>query len=138
MKIDGNDVKLVKNVKFAKLNKNSTLKVYQDEVRKGEYTLEQVYVTKSVEVDWSEWKDITTDLLDDNDLFAGSGDYNILDSDERIEEFNLVEDVCSLTEEQLEYFKANSKRICIEVKHNDNVIYVDAQGYGYARYVGIL
>lgn len=135
--INGKEVRLVKNIKFANIKQKSTLLEYEKEIEKENYSLENIYVSKSADVDDSEWEDIITDLLDENDLFARSGGFDILDSDKRSDEFASIENGSSLTKEQKQYFKSKCKRLCVEVNHNGNVIYVDAQGSDYAKCVGV-
>ena len=123
----------VKNAQFAHLNKNNTLDQYKKEVAAGEYYLNTLKVEKEIH-----FKDLKSLKLFENMLLH---DFNFIDhtggsytKDLRI---NSMTDYYNMTEEEkksVEWFLKG-----IAVYHNNELIFViDAQGYSYARYIGLI
>ncbi|MEM7176026.1 MAG: hypothetical protein AAF443_08955, partial [Chlamydiota bacterium] len=99
-----------KGIKFANLNKNNTLAEYKDIVyNKNNYKVCEVIVEQEVHLTQKEFDVISNELLRDNPIWKGIGG------------------------------NEDSKRITTKVVNKDTkeAFYVDTQGYGYARYVGI-
>ncbi len=71
----------IDGVKFAKLNKNNTLKEYKDQVKSGKFYLENVKVMQIISLDQHEYDVASDRFLYDHDpnvlgAYAGSGDNN--------------------------------------------------------------
>ncbi|MCY7959522.1 hypothetical protein MOC41_06720 [Bacillus spizizenii] len=118
---------------FANLNKNSTLDQYKDEVTKGDFTLENVKITKEVHFNTEEaLNNFSNMLLNDFDFLAETG--GSFTEDNRINSM-------------IDYYNMNDpeKRTVqwslygVGVYYNGKLQFiVDAQGYSYARYVGLV
>ena len=123
----------VKNAQFANLNKNNTLDQYKKEVEAGAYYLNTLKVEKEVHFkDLKSLKLFENMLLDDFDFIDHTG--GSYTKDLRI---NSMSDYYNMTEEEkksVEWFLKG-----IAVYHNNELIFViDAQGFCYARYVGLI
>ncbi|WP_252241617.1 LPD29 domain-containing protein [Clostridium sp. ZBS18] len=132
-KISENNQYFVKGSEFANLNKNATLEQYKEEVKKGDYSLEDIKITREVyfqDVESLEY--FSNLLLNDFDFINGTGGSNT--DDLRI---NSMEDYDNMTDEERETVKWYLKGVA--VYFNDKLQFViDAQGCGYARYVGLV
>lgn len=123
----------VKNAQFANLNKNNTLNQYKKEVAAGDYYLNTLKVEREIH-----FKDLKALNLFENMLLH---DFNFIDhtggsytEDLRI---NSMSDYYNMTEEERESVQWILKGI--GVYYNNELIFViDAQGYSYARYVGLI
>lgn len=123
----------VKNAQFSHLNKNNTLDQYKKEVEAGAYYLNTLKVEKEVHFkDLKALKVFENMLLDDFDFIDNTG--GSYTKDLRI---NSMSDYYNMTEEEkksVEWFLKG-----IAVYHNNELIFViDAQGFCYARYVGLI
>lgn len=123
----------VKNAQFAHLNKNNTLDQYKKEVEAGAYYLNTLKVEKEVHFkDLKSLKLFENMLLDDFDFIDHTG--GSYTKDLRI---NSMSDYYNMTEEERESVQWILKGI--GVYYNNELIFViDAQGYSYARYVGLI
>ncbi len=140
--------------RFASLNKNETLDQYKEECNKEAWeTVERTYGdivdTDTFKV-WDnelcqieqifyaspkEWGLLTNSFLDDNIIWRGKGGTIYTGTDE-----NFDENLLGSNPEMLEDYKRNNARL-ITVLINDQsgeTIAIDSQGYGYARYVGLV
>ncbi|MCY9273560.1 hypothetical protein MOF24_17900 [Bacillus inaquosorum] len=118
---------------FANLNKNSTLDQYKDEVTKGDFTLENVKITKEVHFNTKEALfNFSNMLLNDFDFLAETG--GSFTEDNRI---NSMIDYYNM--DDLEKRTVQWNLYGVGVYYNGELQFiVDAQGYSYARYVGLL
>lgn len=120
-------------VKFAKLNKNDTVAEYQQEIAKGEYRVEDCKVTHTAILSNEDYDIFANTLLTDYAWLAGMGG-SVADME--------VEPTGSFyewTEAQREEFRRNSYRLVVAViAPKRRTLYVDPQGYQYARYVGLM
>ncbi|MCY8532598.1 hypothetical protein MOD13_04365 [Bacillus vallismortis] len=118
---------------FANLNKNSTLDQYKDEVTKGDFTLENVKITKEVHFNTEEaLNNFSNMLLNEFDFLAETG--GSFTEDHRI---NSMIDYYNMDE--LEKRTVQWNLYGIGVYYNGKLQFiVDAQGYSYARYVGLV
>lgn len=123
----------IKGSEFANLNKNATLEQYKEEVKKGDYILKDIKITREVHFqDVESLKYFSNLLLNDFDFITGTGGSNT--DDLRI---NSMEDYNNMTDEERETVKWYYKGVA--VYFNDKLQFViDAQGYSYARYVGLV
>jgi hypothetical protein len=121
------------NSKFANLNKNCTLSQYEEEVLKGACYNQTVKITREVHFNNAEsLENFNNLLLVDFEFITGtSGSYT---DDNRI---NSMTDYDNMTELERKTVKFNSQGIAVYL--NDKIQFViDAQGYSYARYVGLI
>lgn len=123
----------VKNAYFANLNKNNTLERYQEEVAKGDYYLNTLKVTREVHFkDLESYNLYINMLLHDFDFIDGTG--GSYTDDLRI---NSMTDYYNMTSEEQKTIEWLLQGVAIYV-NNELMFVVDAQGYSYARYVGII
>lgn len=117
---------------FADLNKNNTLDQYKEEVEKDKYRLENVKITKEVHFNNKEaLTNFSNMLLNDFDFLTNTG--GSYTDDNRI---NSMTDFYNMDEEEKNTVKWNMCGVAIYF-NNELQFIVDAQGYSYARYVGL-
>ncbi|MCY8083122.1 hypothetical protein MOC02_07375 [Bacillus inaquosorum] len=118
---------------FANLNKNCTLNQYKDEVIKGDFTLENVKITKEVHFNTEEaLNNFSNMLLNEFDFLAKTG--GSFTEDNRI---NSMIDYYNM--DDLEKRTVQWNLYGVGVYYNGELQFiVDAQGYSYARYVGLV
>lgn len=133
MKItDISDADLFVNAKFAIINKNDTIAEYRELVAKGQFRLERCKVTESVRLSAEEYQDFTDTLLTDREWLTGKGGHD------STADLPSVDSFWQYSEEQQKVWKEHAYRLVLAVSAPDRAtIYVDPQGYTYARYVGI-
>ncbi|MGX9951670.1 LPD29 domain-containing protein [Bacillus subtilis] len=118
---------------FANLNKNSTLDQYKDEVTKGDFTLENVKITKEVHFNTKEaLNNFSNMLLKDFEFLAETG--GSFTEDHRI---NSMIDYYNMDALEKNTVKWNLYGVGVYYGGKLQFI-VDAQGYSYARYVGLV
>lgn len=118
---------------FADVNKNSTLEVYKEKVAKGEYYLQNVKITKEVHFKNNDSLEYFSNLLlNDFDFLQGTG--GSFSDDRRL---NSMTDFYNMDEEERQTVEWISKGVAIYY-NNELQFVVDAQGYSYARYVGLV
>ena len=123
----------VKNAYFANLNKNNTLERYQEEVSKGDYYLNTLKVTREFHFkDLESYNLYINMLLHDFDFIDGTG--GSYTDDLRI---NSMTDYYNMTSEEQKTIEWLLKGVAVYV-NNELMFVVDAQGYCYARYVGLI
>lgn len=123
----------VKNAYFANLNKNNTLERYQEEVSKGDYYLNTLKVTREIHFkDLKSYNLYINMLLHDFDFIDGTG--GSYTDDLRI---NSMTDYYNMSSEEQKTIEWLLKGVAIYV-NNELMFVVDAQGYCYARYVGLI
>ncbi|HBJ1650383.1 TPA: hypothetical protein LA460_000287 [Clostridium botulinum] len=123
----------VKGSEFANLNKNATLEQYKKEVKKGDYSLKDIKITREVHFQDAESLEYFSNLLlNDFDFINGTGGSNTDDL-----RLNSMEDYNNMTESERETVKWYLQGVA--VYFNDKLQFViDAQGHSYARYVGLV
>lgn len=122
----------LRSAQFADLNKQNTLADYQREVNSGDYHVANCSVTEVLVLTNEDWDEFTTNLLSDNPLIAGKGGTG------STADLPDVEGFFDYTEEQRAEFIAHAYNLVVSVQAPDRPeIFVDPQGYDYARYVGI-
>lgn len=123
----------VKNTYFANLNKNNTLERYKEEVAKGDYYLNTLKVTREIHFkDEKSYNLYINMLLHDFDFIDGTG--GSYTDDLRI---NSMTDYYNMTSEEQKTVEWLLKGVAVYV-NNELMFVVDAQGYCYARYVGLI
>ncbi|MGD7047046.1 hypothetical protein FZC83_02205 [Rossellomorea marisflavi] len=118
---------------FADLNKNNSILDYQEEILKGDFTLQDVRIDK--EVHFTNEEALTTFskmLLTDFDFIAGTG--GSFTEDNRI---NSMTDFYNMNDDERETVKWYLNGVGIYLNGKLQYI-VDAQDYNYARYVGLV
>lgn len=117
---------------FADLNKNNTLEQYQEEVSKGKFSLENVRIEKEVHFNNLEaLENFSNMLLNDFDFLANTG--GSYTDDNRL---NSMTDFYNMDDEEKQTVEWNLRGVAIYF-NNELQFVVDAQGYSYARYVGL-
>jgi len=130
------DQYMIINAQFAHLNKNNTLDEYKEEVNKGEnekgFYYQDVKITREVYFKTAEALNLFSNmLLSDFDFINGTGgDYT---DDPRI---NSMIDYQNMSKEDRATVKFNLYGIAVYF-NNELQFAIDAQGYSYARYVGL-
>lgn len=139
------------NLKWPALNKNGTLKEYQDQLKDETYTfnyggydntfskelpsydLQDAVATKEIYFnDLETYNYFCNHLLTDFDFLTGTG--GTATDDERI---NSYHDYISMSQKEREtvvFYRCNTVAIYY---NNDFKFMIDAQGYSYARYVAL-
>jgi len=118
---------------FANLNKNDTLGQYQEEVLKGEFELQNVKITKEIHFQTEESLSYFSNMfLNDFDFLSETG--GSYTDDVRI---NSMTDYNNMTEQERETIVFNLYGVAVYY-NNELKFIVDAQGYSYARYVGLV
>jgi len=124
--------------KFARLNKNCTLKEYEYEVKNNRYDINDCVVKRIVRFnDWYSWTYFVNNLMDEYNFCTDNGGSCLLKTDPRYEELENADISIFNSDENLEYYRNNCYTEVIQVTYKNKKIYVDPQGYSYARYVGI-
>lgn len=117
---------------FAILNKNNSLDEYKREVEEGRSRCQLCKVTHVATLTASQWLSFTNNLLSDMDWLADKGGS---DSSADLPE---VANFWEYTPEQQVEWRKHSYLLVVEVRcEGQESIYVDPQGYNYARYVGL-
>ncbi|MCP1159398.1 LPD29 domain-containing protein [Bacillus infantis] len=130
--LDENNQYFITGVEFADLNKNCTLNKYKEEVTKGDYSLEDVRVTKEIHFNNAEaLENFSNMLMNDFDFLTNTG--GSFTEDNRI---NSMTDFYNMDEFDRKTVKWFLKGVAIYFEDKLQFV-VDAQGYSYARYVGL-
>lgn len=118
---------------FARLNKNNTLDEYIEEVKAGEYYLQDLKVTREVHFTNEQALNYYNNLLlTDFDFITDTGGSQT--DDNRIQSMIDYDNMDQEEQKTVEWYSLG-----IAVYFNDKLQYViDAQGYNYARYVGLI
>ena len=122
----------VKNSLFAKMNKNNTLKQYKEEIENKDYYLQDCKVTKEIHMDKEDLNNFENLLLNDFSFLKSTG--GSYTDDLRI---NSMEDYTQMTKEERKTVKFNSYVVAVYCENKLQFI-IDAQGFSYARYVGLI
>ncbi|PLR72278.1 LPD29 domain-containing protein [Bacillus sp. UMB0728] len=130
--LDENNQYFITGAEFADLNKNCTLDKYKEEVMKGDYSLEDVRVTKEIHFNNAEaLENFSNMLMNDFDFLTNTG--GSFTEDNRI---NSMTDFDNMDEFERKTVKWFLKGVAIYFEGKLQFV-VDAQGYSYARYVGL-
>jgi Large polyvalent protein associated domain 29 len=130
--LEDNEQYIVIGSEFADLNKNNTIDEYKEEVEQGKYSLENVKITKEVHFNNEEALTFFSNmLLHDFDFLSGTG--GSYTDDNRI---NSMTDFENMDEDEKKTVKWNLLGVAIFLDNNLQFV-IDAQGYKYARYVGL-
>lgn len=118
---------------FAKLNKNCTIAEYKEEIAKGEFNLEDIKITKEIHFnDVTALEYFSNMLLHDFDFLEHTG--GSFTDDVRIQ---TMTDYYNMDKEEKETVKWNLYGVAVYI-NNELQYVIDAQGYSYARYVGLV
>ena len=140
--------------RFATLNKNETLDQYKEECNKEPWeTIERVYgdivdldtfkvwddeeceIEQIFNVTPKEWGFLTNSFLDDNLIWRNKGGTIYTGSNKDFDESKLGSNPAMLED----YRKNNARLVTVLVNdQSGETIAVDPQGFGYARYVGLV
>ena len=122
---------------FPTYNKNDTLEIYQQEFAAGEYRNEKIQAIAELHLPKDLFEHFRNNLLNtdcygvDLSRFGGTGSFNA----------DLVgADWTRWTEKEISLYNERAYRVGIKIynglEEGSQFIYVDSQGYTYARYVG--
>ncbi|MDC4245572.1 hypothetical protein [Clostridium perfringens] len=127
------DQYFIKSVKFANLNKRNTIKEYEKEIIKGDYLFQDVKITRELYFNnIEELESFNNSLMLDFDFINGTG--GSCTDDERISD---IKDYWNMSDEERDTVKWYLKGIAVYL-NNELQYIIDAQGYSYARYVGLI
>lgn len=130
--LNENSQYFVVGAEFARLSKNNTIDQYKEEVSKGDFTLQDVKITKEIHFNNLEaLENFSNMLLNDFDFLANTG--GNFTEDNRI---NSMTDFYNMDDEERKTVKWNLYGVAIYFNNKLQFV-VDAQGYSYARYVGL-
>lgn len=130
--LDENEHYFVIGSEFANLNKRNTLEQYQEEVNKGDYSLENVKITKEVHFNnETALTNFSNMLSKDFDFLAETG--GSFTEDNRI---NSMTDFYNMNDDEKKTVKWNLYGVGIYFNNKLQFV-VDAQRYNYACYVGL-
>ncbi|WP_064199015.1 LPD29 domain-containing protein [Brevibacillus brevis] len=130
--LEENEQYFVIGSEFAELNKNNTIDEYIYEVSHGKYSLENVKITKEVHFTNEEaLTHFSNMLLHDFDFLCETG--GSYTEDNRI---NSMTDFYNMDKEERQTVKWNLLGVAVYFNNKLQFV-VDAQGYSYARYVGL-
>ena len=119
-------------VVFPRLNKNNTLDENNKQITE-EYHTNNALITDVVDLTPSEWSAFTNNLLQNWEWLAEKGGNGSLISLSSEDFYKLSE------EEQQKEWRKNSYSLVVQVRcEGKQDLYIDPQGYNYARYVGVL
>ena len=117
---------------FAIMNKNNTVDEYRHEIKIGECRNERCKITKVVDLSRGDYREFSESLLFDQDWLRGEGGH---DSTAKLRN---VESFAESTDKEKEVYRASCYRLVVAVQcEGCQTMYVDPQGYSYARYVGM-
>lgn len=118
---------------FAHLNKNSTLEQYIEEVEKGDYSLQDVKITREIHFQDSKALEYyKNNLMTDFDFLTGTG--GSYTDDNRVQ---TMTDYDNMTEEERNTVKWTTCTAGIFLDGELQFV-VDTSGHSYARYVGLV
>ncbi|MED1665750.1 LPD29 domain-containing protein [Brevibacillus laterosporus] len=130
--LEENEQYFVIGSEFANMNKNNTIDEYKEEVEQGEYSLENVKITKEVHFYNEEALTYFTNmLLHDFDFLSETG--GSYTDDNRI---NSMTDFYNMDEDEKKTVKWNLLGVAVYFNNKLQFV-IDAQGYSYAQYVGL-
>lgn len=132
---------IIPGIKFAKSNKNETLREYKDQLRRfGSYSINDVALDRLIICGLTKFEQLTNNLMSTNPLWAGLGG-SILKSEFKTKEFNWDLKMGAWSEKQMSYYRNHSASICClliaDSGWNKFYAYINPEGYSYARYVGL-
>jgi hypothetical protein len=122
---------VLKSYKWANLNKNNTLKEYQDEVKTGDYYTREAKALKRWNfANFEAFNFLRNNLLTDFEQLEKQG--GSASDDSRLDGLEMHQ----VTQEL--YNNCKWYNLGVEVYYNgDFQFFIDPQGYSYSRYVGI-
>lgn len=133
VEVEEQDQYFIKSVKFANLNKRNTIKEYEKEIVKGDYLFQDVKITRELYFNnIEELESFNNSLMLDFDFIDGTG--GSCTDDERI---NDIKDFWNMSDEERDTVEWYLKGIAVYF-NNELQYIIDAQGYSYARYVGLV
>ncbi|MEH7760098.1 LPD29 domain-containing protein [Bacillus pumilus] len=131
--LDEENQYFVLNSKFANLNKNCTLTEYKKEVEKGDYSNEDVRITKEIHFNNADaYENFGNMFMTNFDFLNETG--GSFTEDKRINSYLDYDMMDELEKRTVKRFR---KGVAI-YSEGKLMFVVDAQGYSYARYVGLI
>lgn len=119
-------------VAVPRLNKCDWIEEYLKQIQARDYDLNWAEVIETKTLTCAEWNELMRGLLTDREWLAGKGGASSwavqIPDDSR-------DGWISLSEDQRQLFRETSYLLVIKVQCAGSVIYIDPEGYNYARYV---
>lgn len=142
---------IVRGIRFPKMNKNHTLRLYREELERG-FNEETVIVPRYVMLDNETWDDLTNSLMDserfiflkdeksseEDGRWNGVGGSNL--SPAKVKELgweNITDVEILNSEEKMKTYRKHCRTIAVAVGNGTETIFINCEGYSYARYVGL-
>lgn len=117
-----------------RLNKNATIGEYLSQIPTRDYDLNWAEVTETRKMTVAEWNEFVMNLMNDREWLADKGGANNWDS-----QYDGMTDiqVCNLDKDRRAEFQRTVYLLVIAVacECTGQTIYIDPEGYNYARYV---
>lgn len=133
IEVEESEQYFVKNAQFANMNKNNTLEEYQEKIAESDYYLNTLKVTREIHFkDVKAYNLYINMLLHDFDFIEGTG--GSYTDDLRI---NAMADYYNMSKEEKATVEWLLQGIAVYVS-GELMFVVDAQGFSYARYVGLI
>lgn len=117
-----------------RLNKNNSIGEYLSQIPTRDYDLNWAEVTETRRMNTREWNEFVSNLLTDRDWLAGEGGAS--NWDPQYSEMSDVQ-VCNMSKERMNEYRRTIYLLVVAVtcECTGQTIYVDPEGYNYARYV---
>lgn len=132
VELSENEQYFIKNSLFSHSNKLCWLSEYKEHIENKEYYLQDCKVIKEIHMNKEDLKNFEKLLLNDfSFLKCTGGSYT---DDLRI---NSMEDYTQMTKEERKTVKFNSYVVAVYCENKIQFV-IDAQGFSYARYVGLI
>lgn len=131
--LEEKDKYFILNSKYANLNKNNTINEYNEEIAENDYNLENTKIEKEIYFNnENDFNNFSNMLLSDFSFLNGTG--GSYTDDLRINSMQDYDNMNQNERDSVEWLRKG-----VAVYYNDKLMFViDAQGYSYARYVGLV
>lgn len=132
IELSENEQYFIKNSYFSHVNKLCWLSEYKEHIEKNEYYLQDCKVTKEIHMTKEDLNNFEKLLLNDFTFLEHTG--GSYTDDLRI---NSMRDYQEMTKEERKTVKFNSYVVAVYCENKIQFV-IDAQGFSYARYVGLI
>jgi len=134
---DTDSLNIRRDVRWPTLNKMSHLKEYTEQLHSGDYTDSQTKVVKIARLTPEDYDAfVDGNLLEDQDWLAEEGGAAVDWDDSEVENYG---EIWNWPEELIERFRKESYILSVLVVADGRTdLFVNPEGYNYARYVGLI
>jgi len=122
-------------VAVPRLNKNDHIGDYLRQLETRDYDISYARVIDTKVLTCAEWNLFVTNLLTNRDWLEGKGGAGSWMFEDMEDDPDERDTWLRLTEAQRELFKKTSYLLVVKVVCGGQALYIDPEGYGYARYV---